>query len=66
MLFAPWPLSLTAVIAVAYLAAVVPFVGVTDQSAQRAHGGWRWFLGINFFAGAVVTLVGINAGYLPG
>ena len=66
MLFAPWPLSLTAVIAVGYLAAVVPFVTITDDTARAAHGGWRWFLGINFFAGAVVTLVGINAGYLPG
>ena len=66
MLFAQWPLSLTAVIAVAYLAAVVPFVRITDQTAHLAHGGWRWFLGINFLAGALVTLVGINAGYLPG
>lgn len=66
MLFAPWPLSLTAVIAVAYLAAVVPFFRITDQTAHLAHGGWRWFLGINFLAGALVTLVGINAGYLPG
>ena len=66
ILLAPWPLSLTAVISVGYLAAVVPFVRITDETARGAHGGWRWFLGINFFAGAVVTLVGINAGYLPG
>ena len=66
MLFAPWPLSLTAVIALGYLSAVLPFVTITDQTAGRAHGGWRWFLGINFLAGAIVTLVGINAGYLPG
>ena len=66
MLLAPWPIALTAIIAVPYLAAVLPFVTITDESATKAHGGWRWFLGINFFAGAVVTLVGINAGYLPG
>lgn len=66
MLLSPWPISLTAIIALPYLAAVLPFVTITDQTARRAHGGWRWFLGINFFAGAVVTLVGINAGYLPG
>jgi 4-hydroxybenzoate polyprenyltransferase len=66
MLFAPWPISLTAVIALPYLAAVLPFVAITDETATKAHGGWRWFLGINFFAGALVTLVGINAGYLPG
>lgn len=66
MVFAPWPLQVTAVITIGYLAAVVPFVGITDESAFRANKGWRWFLALNFFAGAVVTLVGINAGYLPG
>jgi hypothetical protein len=45
---------------------VLPFVTVTDKTAERANRGWRWFLALNFFAGAVVTLVGINAGYLPG
>ena len=66
MVFAPWPLSLTAIIALAYLMAVLPFGRITDDSAEKAHGGWRWFLALNFFTGAVVTLVGINAGYLPG
>jgi 4-hydroxybenzoate polyprenyltransferase len=66
MLLTPWPLQLTAIIAPAYLAAVLPFVSVTDDTAARANKGWRWFLALNFFAGAVVTLVGINAGYLPG
>jgi 4-hydroxybenzoate polyprenyltransferase len=66
MLLTPWPLQLTAIIAPAYLVAVVPFVTVTDDTAARANKGWRWFLALNFFAGAVVTLVGINAGYLPG
>ena len=66
MLFTPWPLQLTAIIAPAYLAAVLPFVTVSDDTAFRANKGWRWFLALNFFSGAVVTLVGINAGYLPG
>ena len=66
MVIAPWPLSVTAIIAPAYLAAVVPFATITDESAEKANGGWKWFLALNFFAGAVVTLVGINAGYLPG
>ncbi len=66
MVFAPWPLSFTAIIAPAYLAAVLPFVRITDATAEKAHGGWKWFLALNFFAGAVVTLVGINAGFLPG
>ncbi|MGA1784786.1 MAG: prenyltransferase [Pontimonas sp.] len=66
MLLTPWPLQLTAIIAPAYLAAVLPFVTVSDDTAFRANKGWRWFLALNFFSGAVVTLVGINAGYLPG
>jgi len=66
LLLTPWPFPLIAVIAPAYLAAVLPFVTVTDETAERANRGWRWFLALNFFAGAVVTLVGINAGYLPG
>jgi len=66
MLLTPWPLQLTAIIAPAYLAAVLPFGGVSDETASSANKGWRWFLALNFFAGAVVTLVGINAGYLPG
>ena len=66
MVFAPWPLSVTAIIAPAYLAAVLPFIAITDETAERANGGWKWFLALNFFAGAVVTLVGINAGFLPG
>ena len=66
MLLAPWPLSLVTIAIVPYLAAVLPFWSISDEEARRAHAGWRWFLAINFFAGAVVTLVGINAGYLPG
>jgi 4-hydroxybenzoate polyprenyltransferase len=66
MVFAPWPLQVTAIIAPAYLAAVLPFVTINDDTAEKANGGWKWFLALNFFAGAVVTLVGINAGVLPG
>lgn len=66
MVVAPWPLQLTAAITLGYLAAVVPFATVTDDTAHTANKGWRWFLALNFLAGAVVTLVGINAGYLPG
>ena len=66
LLVTPWPLQVIAVAVVPYIAAVVPFWGVSDDKARSAHAGWRWFLAINFLAGAIVTLVGINAGYLPG
>lgn len=65
VLWTPWPLPLLSLIALPYLAAVVPFWTITDHSAGRANKGWRWFLAINFAAGAWATLVAINAGYLP-
>jgi len=65
MLFAPWPVSLVSLAALPYLAALAPFLFITDDTATDAHRGWRWFLGINFVAGAWVTLVAINARYLP-
>lgn len=65
VLWTPWPLPLLSVIALPYLAAVVPFWFVTDDTAGRANKGWRLFLALNFIAGAWATLVAMNAGYLP-
>ena len=65
MLLTPWPLSLISLVAIPYLLAVAPFWFITDDTATTANRGWRWFLGINFVAGAWITLVAINAGYLP-
>ena len=65
MLLTPWPLALISLVAVPYLLAVAPFWFITDDTATTAHRGWRWFLGINFVAGAWITLVALNAGYLP-
>ena len=65
MLVTPWPLLLISLVAIPYLLAVAPFWFITDDTATTAHRGWRWFLGINFVAGAWITLVAINAGYLP-
>jgi len=66
LLLTPWPFPIMALAVIPYLAAVLPFWRVSDDNARAAHAGWRWFLAINFLAGAIVTLVGINAGYLPG
>jgi 4-hydroxybenzoate polyprenyltransferase len=65
MLFTPWPVMLISLVTIPYLVAVAPFWFITDDTATTAHRGWRWFLGINFVAGAWITLVAINAGYLP-
>ena len=65
IVLAPWPVALVALAGVPYVVAVAPFWSITDANATDAHRGWRWFLVINFLAGAWITLVAINAGYLP-
>ena len=57
MLQTPWPLPLIALGALGYLAALVPFWSITDETASKANKGWKWFLALNFIAGAVVVLV---------
>jgi len=57
LVWLPWPLPLIAVVAVFYIAAVAPWWRVPDERASDANRGWRWFLLLNFVAGAVVVLV---------
>jgi len=52
-----WPLPLIAPVVVLYIAAVAPWWNVADEHAAGANRGWRWFLFLNFLAGAVVVLV---------
>jgi len=57
LLWLAWPLPLIAPVAVLYIAAVAPWWNVSDEDAAGANRGWRWFLFLNFVAGAVVVLV---------
>ena len=57
LLAAPWPIPLVAPVALAYIATIVPWWSVADADAVAANKGWRWFLLLNFVAGAVVFLV---------
>ena len=57
LLWLPWPLPLIALSIILYIAAVAPWWNVTDDRAADANRGWRWFLLLNFIAGAVVVLV---------
>ena len=52
-----WPLPLIAPVALLYVGALVPWWSVSDQDAWKANRSWKWFLGLNFVAGAVVVLV---------
>ena len=65
LLIAPWPVMLVGLAVLPYVAVVARFWSVTEDNAMSAHRGWRLFLALNFLAGAWVTLVAINVGYLP-
>ena len=57
LLATPWPLPLIAPVALLYVGALAPWWSVSDEEAWRANRSWKWFLGLNFVAGAVVVLV---------
>ena len=59
-----WPTALAGLLALPYLAMVLPFVGITDATAERANRGWRRFLAINYGAGFAVTMLAIVASAL--
>ena len=54
-----WPTQLAGLLAIPYLAMVLPFATITDATAERANRGWRRFLAINYGAGFGVTLLAI-------
>lgn len=64
--FAPWPLSLISLVALGYLVTITPWWSVSDQRAESANRGWKWFLLLNFLAGATVVLVTLEWWRLSG
>ena len=57
LLSAPWPLSLMSPVALLYMGALAPWWSISDDDAWKANRSWKWFLALNFVAGAVVVLV---------
>jgi 4-hydroxybenzoate polyprenyltransferase len=45
---------------VPYLVIISPYLNITDEDCERANGGWKRFIWLNFFAGALISLVVIN------
>ena len=45
---------------VPYLAIISPYLNITDADCERANGGWKKFIWLNFAAGALISLVVIN------
>lgn len=52
-----WPLALAALASVPYLAILAPFWNITDETCEKANRGWKKFIWLNFFAGAIITLL---------
>jgi len=52
-----WPGPLAAIAAIPYLLILTPYLNITDEDCERANKGWRRFIWLNFFAGAVVSLI---------
>jgi 4-hydroxybenzoate polyprenyltransferase len=45
---------------VPYLLIISPYLNITDQDCERANGGWKRFIWLNFAAGALISLLVIN------
>ena len=52
-----WPFWVASVTAVPYVLMVWPFRNLSDDNCEQANRGWKKFLGINFFAGFIVTML---------
>ncbi len=47
--------SQAAIAAIPYLIVVGRELNITDENCERANRGWKWFIYLNFFAGAIVS-----------
>ena len=52
-----WPVFYGAFFALPYIGMCWPYRNLSDDSCERANGGWRFFLAINFVVGFGVSLL---------
>ncbi len=52
-----WPVFYAAFFALPYIGMCWPFRSLRDSECERANGGWRFFLAINFVVGFGVTIL---------
>ena len=57
MLFTPWPAPLGALLALPYIANLLPFLQITDAGSEAANAGWKRFLKLNLVTGFLVTML---------
>ena len=55
-----WHGVVASIAVVPYLLIISPYLNITDEDCERANGGWKRFIWLNFFAGALISLVVIN------
>jgi 4-hydroxybenzoate polyprenyltransferase len=55
-----WHGVVASLAAVPYLVIISPYLNITDADCERANGGWKKFIWLNFAAGALISLVVIN------
>jgi 4-hydroxybenzoate polyprenyltransferase len=60
VLFTGMPSALSAIAVLPYLFIVGRHFGITDERCEEANRGWKRFIWLNFFAGAVVSLIIVN------
>jgi 4-hydroxybenzoate polyprenyltransferase len=55
-----WHGVVASIAVVPYLFIISPYLNITDDDCERANRGWKKFIWLNFFAGALISLVVIN------
>ncbi len=57
LLFQGGVVWLVALAGMLYIAMTLPYINLKDKDAEKANGGWRYFLKVNQVTGFVVTIV---------
>lgn len=57
LIFASGTIPMAAIALIPYLMILTPYLKITDSDSERANSGWKAFLWLNIFAGAVVSLL---------
>ncbi len=57
LLATEWPGPLAGLLALPYLANVLPYANLNDVGSERAHAGWVRFLWLNYATGFFITMI---------
>jgi 4-hydroxybenzoate polyprenyltransferase len=57
LVFAGGRIAFAAIALIPYMGILIPYWNLRDEDCEKANWGWRSFLWLNIFAGAVVSLI---------